>query len=100
MLVAQHPRVLGAAPLRRVHDQRAFGERHARKAPRYDGDSALARKHERTKIDMTRCDPLRNEGRTGGESERRLRDVTLGVLLDQRPELLALLTRALRADEH
>src|SRR6516165_110998 len=50
----QNPRILGAAALAGIDDERTFLQRHAGEAPRHDGRAFAAGEHERPQVDVAR----------------------------------------------
>src|SRR3989442_7880814 len=93
------PCVLRAAALRRVDHQRALEQRDARETA---GNELylLAGEHEGSQVDVARRDALVDEGRAGGERQRRLGDVVRRIGADARAEGLDLGFLGGGPDEH
>src|SRR5690242_6961730 len=98
-VVAEDPRVLRAAALRAVDDERALAQRHAREAARQHLDP-LAVEHERAQVDVPALHAVVAKARMAGDGERRLGDVVARVRPYTLPILLDLFPRGGGADEH
>src|SRR6516162_6202984 len=54
ILLIQNPRILGAAALAGIDDERTFLQRHTGEAPRHNGRAFAAGEHERPQVDVAR----------------------------------------------
>src|SRR6185369_6809689 len=95
----EHPRVLGAAALARIDDQRSVAQRHARKAAG-DDPYAAAVQHERTQVDVARRDAAVDERRARRQRKRRLRNVVVGSRANLGRKARAFFPGRARTDEH
>ena len=86
---AEDPGVLGAAALGGINDQGAIAQRDAGQSAGNDGH-VLAGQHEGAQVDVTGREALCGEGGTGGERQRRLRDVVFGGGEDSLAKILDL----------
>ena len=99
-ILGEHPRVLAAAALRRVDDERPFLERDAREAAGQHED-VLAVEDVRPQVDMPSLERAVHDRRHARQRQRRLRDVVARVRFDPPRRTPSCSSSVeLRADEH
>src|SRR5262245_60360194 len=81
VFLGEDPRVLAAAALRRVDDERALPQRHAGEAPRQHPRLAAV-EDEGPQVHVAALEVAIDQHRHAREAERRLRDVVSRVGLD------------------
>ena len=97
--IGEHPGVLAAAALARVHDEAPLAERHAGE-PAGDHLHPVAAEHERPEVDVAAFEVVVDERGVPGQRHHLLRDVAPRVGLDPLAHRLALGVGGRRSDQH